>query len=174
MLALKPVLPWTLPMHNVLLFLLLLLLHLHQSSLPTNRTCFAFKLIKQTNHYLLHENNFSKQLPISSPISYIGNQLHSAVYQIHPLHLPWIHWLHWLHLILFESTPFLQPPHGHFLRFSVGPNLASHFISFVLPKFTLSSFHTLFPFLNLLQQQLLVPTIKTKSSAYSSSIGSLS
>jgi len=55
-----------------------------------------------------------------------------------PLHLPWIYWLHCLHLILLEPTPFLQLPHGHFPRFSVGSNLALHFINFVLPKFTLS------------------------------------
>jgi len=53
-----------------------------------------------------------------------------------PVHLPWIHCLHWLHSILFEPTPFLQTPHSHFPEFSVGPNFASHFIAFVLPKFT--------------------------------------
>jgi len=56
--------------------------------------------------------------------------------------------VHRLHLILFELPCKLLM--ATFPMFSVGPNLASHFITFVLPKFFWASFpHTLFPFLNL-------------------------
>jgi len=130
--ALDPV-PRTWPRHTVLLLLmLLLLLHRHQSSLWTKELIYTFQLIKWANHQLLHSHNFSTQRPINT-----RNQIHSIAYQ---MHIAWINWLHWLHLILTEPTPFLQTPHGHFPEFSVDPNPASHFIRFVLRKFTRVTF----------------------------------
>jgi len=130
MLGLEQVLLITLPGHNVLLILIFL-----QSSLANNRgkqvlmslraQCISFMATTSRNGYS------STHLLHGKPAAFCGL----------PLHLSWIDWLHWLHLILFEPiTPFLQSSRGYFHKSSIGPNLASHFISFVLPMFTLSPF----------------------------------
>jgi len=86
-----------------------------------------------------------------------------------PLHLPWIHCLHCLQLILSEPMPFLQNP------LSLFPKHASHFITFVFPKFTLNPLSSLvfLYFWIFSTSSSSVSAIKTKSSAFSSSRPSL-
>jgi len=99
------------------------------------------------------------------------NQPHSAVYQITTT--PSLNPLTALiALNTIWTNAFLANSNGHFPRFSVGLNLASHFITFVLPKFTLSQFSILFfHFWIFSTSSSSVSAIKTRSSAYNSSIG---
>jgi len=104
--ALKPV-PWTLPMHNVPLLLMLFC-----SSSCTNEVSkitelvYAFQLII---HCLLHGLNFSKQLPINTPRTSETNRILQFTPSINPpiaLNTTW-------------TKAFQQTLHGHFSRFSV-------------------------------------------------------
>jgi len=127
---------------------------------------YAFQHIKQTNHYPSLNSRPSTHL-LHTKLATFCSLLDL------PLHPPWINWRHWLHSILFEPTPFLQTPQGFFPKFFVGPNLVSYYINFVLPKFILGSFSSILFFHLWIYStsSSSLAAIKTKSSAYSSSIG---
>ena len=93
-----------------------------------------------------------------------------------PLHLLWTHLWQATHLMELSPTPCLHTPHGYFPESSAWPILTWHLITFVLPMFTLRPFNSI-PFFHLRNFSISnssVSATRTKSSAYSNSMGNLS
>src|SRR5664279_2422076 len=81
--------------------------------------------------------------------------------------------MHVEHWIEFVPTPFPQTPQGNFPDLSLRPAPSQHFITFVLPKLTLSPFPSI-PALHLSNFSInssILSANRTRSSAYSNSIG---
>ena len=120
----------------------------------------------------------STTLPEQSPSKHLLQQK-SATYpnlpEI-PLHLLWIHLWQTTHLMELSPTPCLHTPHGYFPDSSAWPIFTWHLITFVLPMFTLRPFNSI-PLLHLRSFSISnssVSATRTRSSAYSNSMGNLS